>query len=141
MRLEQIYGVDLGRSRGFPLFLSAVAAGFPSPADDFLDGQIDLNQYLVQNAPATFFVRVSGESMTGAGIFPGDLLVVDRSKEAQDGDVVIAAVEGELLVKRLQVRSGGVFLLSENDGYAPLEVASPRDLVVWGVVQYVLHKP
>ena len=122
-----------------PLFTCCVSAGFPSPADDYLEGRLDLNQYLVSNAVATFFVRVAGDSMIGAGIHPGDLLVVDRSLQPTNGKIIIAVVDGELLVKRLRVTSGQVTLMAENPHYPPLILKDEMDLTVWGVVTSVIH--
>ena len=123
-----------------PLFLSRVPAGFPSPADDYVEGALDLNEHLIAHREATFFVRVKGHSMTGAGIRDGDLLVVDRALEAGDGDIVVAAVDGELTVKRLSRRGGRVRLLPEAPGYAPIEFKDGQELAVWGVVTSIIHR-
>ena len=123
-----------------PLFLSRVPAGFPSPAEDYVEGSLDLNEHLIEHREATFFVRVKGQSMTGAGIADGDLLVVDRSLEAGDGDIVVAVVDGELTVKRLSRRSGRVRLLAEHPGFAPSEFRDGQELTVWGVVTSVVHR-
>ncbi len=122
-----------------PLFSSRVEAGFPSPADDYLEGALDLNEHLVKNPAATFFVRVTGESMTGAGIFPGDLLVVDRSLSPESGNVVIAVLDGELTVKRLWQENGRVELRADNPAYAPIRLSGTMELDVWGVVKHVIH--
>jgi DNA polymerase V len=121
------------------LYGTRVAAGFPSPADDYVEGRLDLNQHLIRHPAATFFVRASGDSMLGAGIHPGDLLVVDRSLEPTHGKVVIAVVDGELTVKRLDIRDGRVRLLAENDRYPPIVFAENMDLQIWGVVTSVIH--
>ena len=121
-----------------PLVLARVPAGFPSPADDYTDGQLDLNELLIQRPEATFFVRVEGDSMVGAGIHSGDLLIVDRSAEATGGEVVVAAIDGELTVKRVCRRDGALWLVAENDAYPPIEVTT--ELVIWGVVEHVIHK-
>ncbi len=123
-----------------PLFSDRVAAGFPSPADDHLDNKLDLNEHLVKHPAATFFVRVEGRSMIGAGIHPDDILVVDRSVEASNGNIVVAAVDGELTVKRLHYRRARLFLEPENPDYDPIEITGDTDLVVWGVVTNVIHK-
>jgi len=123
-----------------PLFGDRVAAGFPSPADDHLDNKLDLNEHLVKRPAATFFVRVEGRSMIGAGIHPDDILVVDRSLEASNGNIVVAAVDGELTVKRLHYRRARLFLEPENPDYDPIEITGETDLVVWGVVTSVIHK-
>ena len=114
-------------------------AGFPSPADDFVEGALDLNAHLVRNAAATFYVRASGDSMTGAGIFPGDILVVDRSIEPAHGKIVIAILNGALTVKRLHKRTGQVQLHSENPAYAPIAITEGEELLIWGVVTNVVH--
>ncbi len=123
-----------------PLFSDRVAAGFPSPADDHLENSLDLNEHLIKHPAATFFVRVEGRSMLGAGIHPDDILVVDRSLEAENGHIVVAAVDGELTVKRLQYRRARLFLEPENPDYDPIEITGETDLVVWGVVTNVIHK-
>ena len=123
-----------------PLFLSRVPAGFPSPADDYVEGALDLNEHLIAHREATFFVRVKGHSMTGAGIRDGDLLVVDRALEAASGDIVVAVVDGELTVKRLWRRAGRVRLLAEHPGFAPIEFREGQELTVWGVVTSVIHR-
>ena len=122
-----------------PLYLAAVAAGFPSPADDFVDKALDLNEHLVSNPAATYFVRAAGDSMLGAGIHDGDVLVVDRSRDPRPGDVVIAALDGELTVKRLRTKNGEVWLLPENPAYKPLHVTEDTAFDLWGVVTYVIH--
>ncbi|MFH0911237.1 MAG: translesion error-prone DNA polymerase V autoproteolytic subunit [Planctomycetota bacterium] len=129
------------RHKGYalPLYQSRVSAGFPSPADDYLEGRLDLNDHLVKNPAATFFVRVSGESMTGAGIFPDDILVVDRSLEARHGSVVIAVVNGELAVKRLSSQNGRIELRAENPAFGPIPIGEATELEIWGVVRHVIH--
>ena len=118
----------------------AVAAGFPSPAQDYFDGSLDLNDHLIRDKTSTFIVRVSGESMVGAGISDGDELVVDRSITPTHGSVVIAILDGELTVKRLELRPGGVVLRAENSEYPPILVPELSDLQVWGVVTVCLHR-
>lgn len=124
-----------------PLFSSRVQAGFPSPADDHLDLPLDLSNYLTENKAATFLVRATGDSMLGAGIFSGDLLVVDRSKKPKYGNVVIAAVSGELTVKRYQFKNNTVYLVSENKKYPPIVIRDEDEFIIWGVVTFVIHKP
>ncbi len=123
-----------------PLLLESVPAGFPSPAEDYIDKHLDLNEHLVRHPASTFFVRATGESMAGASIQPGDILVVDRALQPVSGRVVIAAVDGELTVKRLRVRGGRVFLEPANPSFKSLEVSPESDFEVWGVVTYVIHK-
>ena len=124
---------------GCPLYACKVAAGFPSPADDYIEGRLDLNEHLVRNPAATFFVRATGESMLGAGIFPDDLLIVDRSVTPAEGDVVIAALNGELTVKRLGRQKGRTVLLPENPQFRPIEIGEGEELSLWGVVRFVIH--
>lgn len=123
-----------------PVYQCAVAAGFPSPAESELDGVLDLNDLLIQHPAATFFVRVAGSSMINAGIFHNDLLVVDRSIEPMHGKIVIAAVNGELTVKRLSTEGASVQLVAENEAYPPIDISEGMDLHIWGVVTNVIHK-
>jgi len=126
-------------SPSLPLFTCPVSAGFPSPTDDYIEGQLDLNRHLIKNPIATFFVRVTGDSMVGAGIHSGDLLVVDRSLEPRDGQVAIAVVDGELLVKRLRWRKSRLFLEAEHPDYPPLQIREAMNFEVWGVVTHSIH--
>jgi len=123
-----------------PLFQSRVPAGFPSPADDYVESSLDLSEELIENEEATFFVRVAGNSMTEAGIHDGDILVVDRSIEPEDGSVVVAALDGELTVKRYEVHSGRPYLMPEAESYDPIPIRDGQELVVWGVVRHVVHE-
>lgn len=125
------------------LYGAKVSAGFPSPAGDVMEGKLDLNEHLIKNPPATFFVRVIGDSMIGAGIYPDDLLVVDRSIDPKSGKIVIAVVDGELTVKRLMLggRGNNVFLVPENPAYRTITITEDMSFHVWGVVTYVIHQP
>lgn len=136
----EVWSAQNSTSRWLPLFLSRVPAGFPSPADDYVEGALDLNDHLIQKEAATFFVRASGHSMTEAGIHDGDLLVVDRSEEPEDGSVVIAALDGELTVKRYRIDGGQPYLVPEAEGHASIAIEPGQELVVWGVVQHVIHE-
>ena len=122
------------------LFASPVCAGFPSPADDYVAATLDLNEHLIAHKEATFFVRAKGQSMIGANIHDGDLLVVDRSLNPTHRAVVIAVVDGEFTVKRLHKRAGRIRLLAENPDYAPIDFADGQELQVWGVVTNVIHR-
>ena len=122
-----------------PLFGHRVAAGFPSPADDYVEDRLDLNELLIQHQEATYFLRVTGDSMVGAGIHPGDLLVVDRAIPAQDGHVVVAAVNGELTVKRLRQVGGMPELHPENPAYPVIRFKEGQELRIWGVVTSTVH--
>ncbi len=121
-------------TKTFPLFASRPAAGFPSPGDDMVERPLDLNELLVDNPTSTFFVRVSGDSMEGAGIFDGDYLVVDRAVEPVVGKIVVAAVYGELVVKRLAKQRDFLALVSENINYAPILIEDKEEIYIWGVV-------
>lgn len=117
-----------------PLYASRPQAGFPAPGDDLVEKMLDINDLVVKNPASTFFVRVEGESMIGAGIFSGDVLVVDRSVVAKDGSIVVAAVYGEMVVKRLQQQGDSHVLVSENDDFDPIVVNDSDDVFIWGVV-------
>jgi DNA polymerase V len=120
-----------------PVILFRVPAGFPSPAEDYVEGRIDLNRDLIKHPLSTFYIRVSGDSMVGAGILPGALLVVDRAVEAHDGHIVVARIDDELCVKRLSMNDAGrIWLLSENEHYPPIEITEGMDFEVWGRVVY-----
>lgn len=123
-----------------PLYAS-VQAGFPSPAEDYAAEILDLNDYLVKDSACTFFVRVRGDSMVDAGIYPGDILVVDRSVEARHDDVVVAFINQHFTVKRLYRQAGVIRLMAENPAFPPLEIRNGDELIIWGVVGHVLHKP
>ena len=142
---SQIQSIDrntaLGKSltQKLPFFATAVQAGFPSPADDYLEGALDLNEHLIRYPAATFFLRVIGDSMVGAGIHSGDLLIVDRSINPVDGRIVIAIIDGELTVKRLSQQHGKVRLISENPNYPTIKIRDGQNLPIWGVVRHVIH--
>ncbi|WP_319466216.1 translesion error-prone DNA polymerase V autoproteolytic subunit [uncultured Pseudodesulfovibrio sp.] len=123
-----------------PLAGEAVPAGFPSPAEEYLERPLDLNEYVAPRPEATFFVRASGDSMTGAGIFHDDILVVDRSQHPVPGNVVIAFIDGEFTVKRLVRNENGLVLLPENPEYSPILLTPETDFEIWGVVRHVVHK-
>ena len=137
--VEAVFRPDSSTRWARPLFMTSVSAGFPSPAESYIEGHLDLNRYLIKHPVATFYVRVSGDSMAGAGIQPGSILVVDRAVEADDGDIVIARIGDELCVKRLRVRAGRVWLMPENDKYQPIEVIESMDFEVWGRVMHAIH--
>ncbi len=132
---------DTDLELSIPLAQSSVRAGFPSPAQDYMGEEIDLNRVLVRHREATFYVRVSGESMTDAGILDGDLAVVDKELQAQDGDFVIAFVDGEFTIKEFRMDSSGDFgwLVPWNPNYPKIRVDASNQLIIWGVVTYVIH--
>lgn len=123
-----------------PLYLSGVAAGFPSPADDYIERKLDLNELIVKNPASTFFVRVEGHSMVNAGIHSGDILAVDRSLPPTNGKIVVAIINGEFTVKRILIEAGGIILESENRDYPDIKVDPESDFQVWGIVTYVIHQ-
>ena len=137
--VDAIYAPDLSTRYALPVFLGRLAAGFPSPADDYIEGRLDLNRHLIKHPAATFFVRVSGDSMIDAGIHHGDLLVVDRSLDAVDGNVIVAALDGELTVKRLFKQGEILRLLPANTDYQPIEILSQQTFEIFGVVTNVIH--
>ena len=138
--IAAIYGLDQKTKVVRPLFSCRVSAGFPSPADDYIDQRLDLNELLIANPAATFFVRADGDSMTGAGINNGDILIVDRSLAATSGKIVIAIINGELTVKRLVQTTASCRLLAENPAYPDIEIDAESDFQVWGVVTSVIHQ-
>lgn len=118
----------------------AISAGFPSPAEDFKELKISIDQEVVKNESATFFARVDGESMQGAGLDDGDLLVIDRSEEPENGKIAVCFIDGEFTVKRLKVKDNCIYLIPENSKYKPLKVTSENQLIIWGIVTYVVKK-
>ncbi len=139
MRVTDIFYPDLSFDCRVPMAGSKISAGFPSPADDYMEMSIDLNRELVKNPAATFFVRVTGDSMTDTGIYDGDVLIVDRSLEVTGGRIVIAVIDGELVVKRLIKKAGKLILMPENPKYQPIIVTEDSDFLIWGVVTNVIH--
>ena len=139
MNVDAVNAPDLSTRYKLPVFLGRLPAGFPSPADDYLEGKLDLNRHLIKHPAATFFVRVTGDSMIGAGIHSGDLLVVDRSLEPADKNVVVAVLDGELTVKRLFKQNEVLRLLPENLNYQPIEITAQQTVEIWGVVTSVIH--
>ncbi|MDY6934317.1 MAG: translesion error-prone DNA polymerase V autoproteolytic subunit [Spirochaetota bacterium] len=137
--IEGIYRAEARNSLTLPLFVTSISAGFPSPADDYIDKRLDLNEFLIRHPAATFFVRVSGDSMIDAGIHPDDILIVDRAVEAVNNKIVIAVLNGELTVKRLRIEGEAVYLYPENDEYSPIEITPQMQFEVWGVVIHVIH--
>ncbi|MEO0853598.1 MAG: translesion error-prone DNA polymerase V autoproteolytic subunit [Cyanobacteria bacterium J06648_11] len=138
-KVAEVYRPNRSVRYSLPLMTCPVQAGFPSPATDYIEGKLSLDKHLIQNPVATFFVRVTGDSMLGAGIHPGDLLVVDRALEPRDGKVIIAIVDGELTVKRLQLERDRLLLAPENPNYPVMEIGELTDFEVWGVVTNVIH--
>lgn len=124
----------------YPLLSVPVPAGFPSPATDFTEDSLNLDEYLIEHQEATFFVRVTGNSMTGFGIHDGDLLVVDRSKTPSDRQIIIAVIDGAFAVKQLCRIPEGVLLRSHGSGHGDILVSEEQELTVWGVVRWAIHR-
>ncbi|ARS35780.1 LexA family protein [Pontibacter actiniarum] len=130
----KVLHLDLASEITLLLVGATVQAGFPSPADDYTAGRIDLNAYVSSNPTATFLVRVEGDSMIGAHIMPGDLAVVDKARKAKSGDIVLAYVEGEFTIKRYELRREAAYLVAENSAYPPIPVTDAEGGRIWGVV-------
>lgn len=139
LTVTHIASYDEQAVQKLPMYGNRLSAGFPSPADDFLDKKIDLNEHLIKHPAATFFIRVEGDSMIHAGIFSGDTLIVDRSLQAENGKVVVAVLNGEFLVKRLKKIRNKIFLEAENPKYKPIEITESVPFEIWGVVTTVIH--
>ena len=129
-----------GNSMGQWLVEQGISAGFPSPADDFKEIRISLDNELVKNKEATFYAKVSGDSMTGAGLDDGDLLIIDRSLSPENGKVAVCLIDGEFTVKRIVKNKGKVYLIPENKKYDKIELKEESELIIWGVVEYVIKK-
>jgi len=123
-----------------PMIPDGVSAGFPSPAQDFMENNIDLNKELSENPLATFYIKVSGNSMIDAGIEDKDVLVVDRSLEPSDKKIAICFIDGEFTVKRLKLEKDSLFLIPENQNYEPIKISEENNFIIWGIVTYVIKK-
>jgi DNA polymerase V len=140
MRLSAIQICEARTHSSVPVFVCRVPAGFPSPADDYLDHPLDFNELLITHPAATFAVRIAGESMTGIGIFPGDIAVVDRAITAGDGAVILGILDGEFTIKRYRRKGSAVWLEAANPAYAPVPIGEERAFEVWGVVRHVIRR-
>ncbi|MBN2618602.1 MAG: translesion error-prone DNA polymerase V autoproteolytic subunit [Spirochaetales bacterium] len=132
---KQMYSKNM-----IPLFFNTITAGFPSPATDYIESELDFNKFLVQNKAATFAARAQGDSMINAGIFPGDIIIIDRSITPKSNDIIIASLDKEFTVKRLIKNGNRIFLHPENSSYEDIEVFIDSDFQVWGVVTFTIHK-
>ena len=124
-----------------PLAGTAIAAGFPSPAEEYVEIALDLNKELIKHPASTFYARVKGDSMVDAGIQDGDLLVIDKALEPKEGAIAVCYLDGEFTVKRLAVREDGVYLIPANAEFKPIRITEENEFLVWGIVAYVIHKP
>lgn len=125
--------------RSIPIpFIGQITAGFPSPADDHLDNSIDLNKEFIQNKNSTYFGRVNGDSMEGAGIHHGDLLIIDKSIEPSSNRIAVCFIDGEFTVKRLKIERDIILLIADNPKYQPIRVTKDNDFIIWGIVKHVI---
>jgi len=138
--IDAIYRYERKTRLTRPLIGAEIPAGFPSPAQDYIESSLDLNELLIEHPTATFFVRVQGFSMINAGISPDDILIVDRALEPGHRKIIIAILEGELTVKRLLINDNRWFLTPENPEFSAVEISEDSDFQVWGVVTYAIHQ-
>jgi DNA polymerase V len=136
----EFHAADMSSALNPPLFSSGISAGFPSPADDYVENKLDLNRHLIKHPSATFFVRVKGNSMRDAGINDGDILIVDKSLESVNNAVAVCIIESEFTVKRLKKVKNELYLFPANSEYEPIKVTDYNNFKVWGIVTYVIHK-
>jgi DNA polymerase V len=121
-----------------PVISEGISAGFPSPALDFIDLTIDMNKHLVKHPATTFYGRVKGQSMRDAGIFDGDLLVIDKSLQPTDNKIAVCYIDGEFTIKRIQIQKDCIWLIPENEAYQPIKVTADNDFIIWGMVTHVI---
>ena len=129
-----------GNSLGQWLIEQGISAGFHSPADDFKEIRISLDKELVKNKESTFYARVSGDSMIEAGLDDGDLIVIDRSLDPENGKIAVCFIDGDFTVKRINKKEGKLFLMPQNKMYKPIEIKEGNELIIWGIVEYVIKK-
>ncbi len=139
-KVFEIFKPDKSAIKELPLYSDLISAGFPSPAEDYIDKKLDLNEYLIKNRPATFLVKVNGNSMINSGIYDGDILVVDRSAEPANNKIVIGVIDGEFTVKRIIKKTKKLFLQPENENFKPIEITEDMDFKIWGIVTFAIHK-
>jgi len=137
-RAIEFYGADFSTHLKLPFVANGISAGFPSPADDFLDINIDLNKYLIKNPSTTFYGRVKGNSMIDAGIHDGDLLIIDKSLEPKTNKIAVCFIDGEFTVKRINIEKDVIWLVAENKDYKPIKVTKDNDFIIWGIVTNVI---
>lgn len=135
-----LYKADTNSELALPIADGGIKAGFPSPAQDFMDLTIDLNKELVKHPSSTFYGRVSGDSMIDAGIFDGDILIIDKSLEPKDGDMAVCFVDGEFTIKYIRIEAKVIWLVPANEKYKPIRVTEDNDFLIWGIVTYSIKK-
>lgn len=139
LTVTKIYRASTRTDMALPLADTQLSAGFPSPAENYFEESLDLNKFLIKHPAATFFVKVEGDSMIDAGIFPGDILIVDRAVEPYHDAIVVAVLNGEFTVKRIKKDKNRLFLMPENKDYAPIEINEETAFLIWGVAIYTIH--
>lgn len=132
----EIYKADTDTQLVLPIADGGIKAGFPSPAQDFMDLSIDLNKELVKHPSSTFYGRVSGDSMVDAGIYDGDILIIDKSLEPKDGDMAVCFIDGEFTIKYIKIEETVIWLVPANENYKPIKVTEDNDFLIWGIVTY-----
>ena len=135
------YTPDFSTQLELPLAAGAISAGFPSPAEEYIELAIDLNKELIKHPAATFYARVKGSSMIDAGIADGDLLIIDKALEPKDGDIAVCFLDGEFTLKRLALKEDGIYLMPANAEFKPIRITEENDFLVWGMLAYIVHKP
>ena len=140
MKVKEIYHADTSTKLKLPFIQNIVRAGYPSPAADYVEKKLDLNEYLIKHKEATYFIRVEGDSMEDNKIYNGDLLIVDRSVEAKMGNIVVVNINGEMTVKVIDKIEDKLYLVAGNSKYKPIEITEETELLIWGVVTYIVHK-
>lgn len=131
---------DAENALELPFVESGIKAGFPSPAIDFEDEKMSLDKFLVKNHEATFYARADGDSMTGAGIDNGDIMIIDRSLEPQENKIAVCCIDGEFTVKRIKTEKSSLYLMPENKDFEPIKITAENNLIIWGIVIYVIKK-
>ena len=139
IKKEQIYKTVSNRKLHLELYPTSVNAGFPSPAEDHIDIGLDLNEYLVKHESSTFYIYVKGSSMINAGIYDGDLIIVDRSLEPRSNNIVLAVIDGEFTIKKIQKKNNTIYLMPDNKDYNPILINDNMDFQVWGVITHCIH--
>ncbi len=137
-QILEIFKPKIKKSTSLPFIKEGISAGFPSPADDFLDLSIDLNQELIKHPSTTFYGRVRGDSMINAGLNDGDLLIIDKSLEPTNGKIAVCFIDGDFTVKRINVEKDKIWLVAENEKYKPILVTEDNDFMIWGIVTTVI---
>jgi len=136
---NKITNFSTNKKTKIKLYTTSISAGFPSPAEDHMDVSLDINEYLVKHPSSTFYIYVKGDSMINAGIFDGDLMIVDRSLEVKSNSIVVAVINGEFTVKKIKKDSGNIYLIPDNKNYKPILLEDSMDFQIWGIVTHTIH--